>query len=208
MPIALQLLPPELRDRLMVVQQCREEDIDRVFDAYEVAGVAAELATFFDDLPYRMGGAHLVVCRSGATSCAELLDRCASHLVSAPRRWYSARAGALGASGFRSWDSLAGARRRYQRGGFACRPTFHRSRFLSQEVAIDTAPQRITSSWSGPSYRVAGAQQARHFIMRLLRAGQRSAPPLNCGVSSHELSTLNSIANFEVNRHGASNRRD
>jgi hypothetical protein len=29
---------------------------------------------------------------------------------------------------------------------------------------------------------VAGAQQARHFIMRLLRAGPRSAPPLNWGV--------------------------
>jgi UDP-N-acetylglucosamine--N-acetylmuramyl-(pentapeptide) pyrophosphoryl-undecaprenol N-acetylglucosamine transferase len=72
MPIALQLLPQEVRDRLMVVQQCREEDIDRVFDAYEVAGVAAELATFFEDLPYRMGGAHLVICRSGATTCAEL----------------------------------------------------------------------------------------------------------------------------------------
>jgi hypothetical protein len=25
-------------------------------------------------------------------------------------------------------------------------------------------------------------QQARHFIVRLLRAGQRGAPPLNCGV--------------------------
>ena len=50
---------------MMVVQQCREEDIDRVFDAYEVAGVAAELSTFFDDLPYRMGGAHLVISRSG-----------------------------------------------------------------------------------------------------------------------------------------------
>lgn len=72
MPVALQLLPQELRDRLMVVQQCREEDIDRVFDAYEVAGVAAELATFFDDLPYRMAGAHLVICRSGATTVAEL----------------------------------------------------------------------------------------------------------------------------------------
>ncbi len=72
MPVALQLLPQELRDRLMVVQQCREEDIDRVFDAYEVAGVAAELATFFEDLPYRMAGAHLVVARSGATTVAEL----------------------------------------------------------------------------------------------------------------------------------------
>ena len=55
MPVALQLLPQELRDRMMVVQQCREEDIDRVFDAYEVAGVAAELATFFEDLPYAYG---------------------------------------------------------------------------------------------------------------------------------------------------------
>lgn len=72
MPVALQLLPQEIRDRLMVVQQCREEDIDRVFDAYEVAGVAAELSTFFDDLPYRMGGAHLVISRSGATTIAEL----------------------------------------------------------------------------------------------------------------------------------------
>ncbi len=72
MPVTLQLLPQELRDRLMVVQQCREEDIDAVFDAYEVAGVAAELATFFDDLPYRMGGAHLVMCRAGATTVAEL----------------------------------------------------------------------------------------------------------------------------------------
>lgn len=72
LPVTLQLMPQELRDRLMVVQQCREEDIDAVFDAYEVAGVAAELATFFDDLPYRMGGAHLVICRSGATTVAEL----------------------------------------------------------------------------------------------------------------------------------------
>lgn len=72
MPVALQLLPQELRDRMMVVQQCRAEDIDRVFDSYEVAGVAAELATFFDDLPLRMAGAHLVVCRSGATTVAEL----------------------------------------------------------------------------------------------------------------------------------------
>lgn len=72
MPVALQLLPQELRDRLMVVQQCRAEDIDRVFDAYEVAGVAAELATFFDDLPQRMSGAHLIVSRGGATTVAEL----------------------------------------------------------------------------------------------------------------------------------------
>jgi UDP-N-acetylglucosamine--N-acetylmuramyl-(pentapeptide) pyrophosphoryl-undecaprenol N-acetylglucosamine transferase len=72
MPQALQMLPQQFRDRLFVMQQCREEDIDRVFEAYEAAGVAAELATFFEDLPYRMSNSHLVVARSGATTVAEL----------------------------------------------------------------------------------------------------------------------------------------
>lgn len=72
MPQALQMLPEQIRDRLFVMQQCREEDIDRVFDAYEAAGVAAELATFFEDLPARMSNAHLVVARAGATTVAEL----------------------------------------------------------------------------------------------------------------------------------------
>ena len=72
MPAALYLLPEHIRDRLLVVQQCREEDIENVFDAYERAGVAAELATFFDDLPERMATSHLVVSRAGATTIAEL----------------------------------------------------------------------------------------------------------------------------------------
>jgi len=72
MPSALYLLPEQIRDRLLVVQQCREEDIENVFDAYERAGVAAELATFFDDMPERMATAHLVVSRAGATTIAEL----------------------------------------------------------------------------------------------------------------------------------------
>ena len=72
MPQALQMLPQQVRDRLFVMQQCREEDIDRVFEAYEAAGIAAELATFFEDLPYRMSNSHLVVARSGATTVAEL----------------------------------------------------------------------------------------------------------------------------------------
>ncbi len=72
LPQALQLLPQQIRDRLFVMQQCREEDIDRVFDAYEAAGVAAELATFFEDLPYRMSNSHLIIARSGATTVAEL----------------------------------------------------------------------------------------------------------------------------------------
>ena len=54
------------------MQQCREEDIDRFSTVYEASGVAAELATFFEDLPHRMSNAHLIVARSGATTVAEL----------------------------------------------------------------------------------------------------------------------------------------
>lgn len=71
-PQAIQMLPEQMRDRLFVMQQCREEDIDRVFEIYESAGVAAELATFFEDLPNRMSNSHLVLARSGATTVAEL----------------------------------------------------------------------------------------------------------------------------------------
>ena len=72
MPAALALLPSHMRDRLMVVQQCRAEDLDAVFDLYEAAGVAAELSTFFEDLPQKNFETHLVISRGGASTIAEL----------------------------------------------------------------------------------------------------------------------------------------
>lgn len=71
-PPALAGLPARERARLTVVQQAREEDVERVRQAYAVAGVAAEIAPFFKDLPERMSIAHLVIARAGASSTAEL----------------------------------------------------------------------------------------------------------------------------------------
>lgn len=71
-PPALVQLPPDLRARLKVVQQAREEDLDRVRAAYAAAGIAAEVSPFFKDLPARMAASHLVVARAGASSVAEL----------------------------------------------------------------------------------------------------------------------------------------
>ena len=71
-PSAIALLPPDMRLRLDVVQQCRAEDIEAVKAAYHASGVKAELATFFGDLPARMAKAHLVVARSGAGTVSEL----------------------------------------------------------------------------------------------------------------------------------------
>lgn len=72
MPPAIALLPEAIRARLRIVQQARAEDMDRVAEAYRQLKVNVELAPFFDNLPERMAGSHLVICRSGASTVTEL----------------------------------------------------------------------------------------------------------------------------------------
>lgn len=72
LPEALTLLPAGLRARLNIVQQAREEDIDRVRAAYRSNGIAAEVASFFDSLPDIMARSHLVIARAGASTISEL----------------------------------------------------------------------------------------------------------------------------------------
>lgn len=71
-PEALASLTPDLLTRLRVVQQAREEDVERVQAAYKAAGITAEVAPFFGDLPERIAKAHLVMSRAGASTVAEL----------------------------------------------------------------------------------------------------------------------------------------
>jgi len=73
-PSALAALPDDARQRLRVVQQCRKEDIERVRSTYLDHDIQAELATFFDDVPDRLQAAHLVICRAGASTVAELVE--------------------------------------------------------------------------------------------------------------------------------------
>ena len=71
-PAALASLPEPLRRRLLVAQQCRAEDLERVQAAYAATGIAAELAPFFADVANRLATAHLVIARAGASTVAEL----------------------------------------------------------------------------------------------------------------------------------------
>lgn len=71
-PGAIAKLDADLRARLIVTQQAREEDVARVREAYAAAGVSAEIAPFFKDLPARMAVAHFVISRGGASTVAEL----------------------------------------------------------------------------------------------------------------------------------------
>ncbi|MEQ8695949.1 MAG: glycosyltransferase, partial [Bauldia litoralis] len=72
LPDAFALMDEAQRARFSVTQQCRPEDLDEVRAAYGRLGVAATLETFFDDVPQRLASAHLVICRSGASTCAEV----------------------------------------------------------------------------------------------------------------------------------------
>ena len=71
-PAAVGQLDASLGMRLNIVQQCRAEDLDAVRANYARLGVAAEVASFFVDLPARIAASHLVVSRSGASTVAEL----------------------------------------------------------------------------------------------------------------------------------------
>ncbi len=72
MPKMIAELPKAVLKTLRVAQQCRPEDIDRVRQAYEAAGVTALCKSFFEDMPELIARSHLVICRSGASSVAEL----------------------------------------------------------------------------------------------------------------------------------------
>lgn len=71
-PEAIGMLPPELRDRLNIVQQVRNEDYAQVSETYRTLGMPVELRAFFDDVPARLAAAHLVICRAGASTVSEL----------------------------------------------------------------------------------------------------------------------------------------
>jgi UDP-N-acetylglucosamine--N-acetylmuramyl-(pentapeptide) pyrophosphoryl-undecaprenol N-acetylglucosamine transferase len=71
-PDGLAMLPPALRSRLQVTQQCRPEDIEAVRARYAGHGIPAELATYFENMAERLADAHLGIGRAGASTVAEI----------------------------------------------------------------------------------------------------------------------------------------
>jgi len=72
MPRAIELLPPHLRSRVRIDQQCREAEIASTRARYDAIGANADLASFFVDIPARLASSHLVIARSGASTVSEL----------------------------------------------------------------------------------------------------------------------------------------
>jgi UDP-N-acetylglucosamine--N-acetylmuramyl-(pentapeptide) pyrophosphoryl-undecaprenol N-acetylglucosamine transferase len=71
-PDGLAMLPPALRQRLQVIQQCRAEDLEAVRARYASHDIPAELGTYFEYMHERLADAHLFIGRAGASTIAEL----------------------------------------------------------------------------------------------------------------------------------------
>jgi len=71
-PEAISRLPDDLKKRLQLVHQVRAEQISEVRARYDKNGINAELTSFIHDMSAEMKQAHLVICRAGASSVAEL----------------------------------------------------------------------------------------------------------------------------------------
>lgn len=72
LPAALAKLPKDKQRRIRLVQQCRRVELRETLQKYHALGVEVELRDFFLDLPARMTKAHLIICRSGASTISEL----------------------------------------------------------------------------------------------------------------------------------------
>jgi len=139
-PTALSQLDQATCGRLSITQQCREEDLDTVCASYAEAGIDAECASFFQDLPRRIATSHLVIGRAGASSIAELtvIGR-PSILVPLPH--------ALDNDQLRNATSLADA------GGAIC--------IAQADLTSERLQSDLTKIMSDPEMLIAGAANAK-----------------------------------------------
>jgi UDP-N-acetylglucosamine--N-acetylmuramyl-(pentapeptide) pyrophosphoryl-undecaprenol N-acetylglucosamine transferase len=71
-PKALDILRKRGRSDVHALHQAGKDAVDGVQSAYAQAGVPAEVTSFIDDMVSCYRRAHVVICRAGATSCAEI----------------------------------------------------------------------------------------------------------------------------------------
>ena len=72
MPKVFAAMTADERTAFRLWQQVRQEQLSQVKGLYDALGVDCELQPFFMDMPHIIAASHLVICRSGASTIAEL----------------------------------------------------------------------------------------------------------------------------------------
>jgi UDP-N-acetylglucosamine--N-acetylmuramyl-(pentapeptide) pyrophosphoryl-undecaprenol N-acetylglucosamine transferase len=71
-PEAVAQLPEDMRARIEITQQAREEQVSAVRARYAALGVKADIEPFFRDMGAKLARTHLVIARAGASTVTEL----------------------------------------------------------------------------------------------------------------------------------------
>jgi UDP-N-acetylglucosamine--N-acetylmuramyl-(pentapeptide) pyrophosphoryl-undecaprenol N-acetylglucosamine transferase len=71
-PEAMLRLPDDIISRLLIVQQARPDQLESIRNLYQKARINAVVEPFFSDMHERLGAAHLVIGRAGASTVSEL----------------------------------------------------------------------------------------------------------------------------------------
>ena len=72
-PEAISRLSADLKSRIFISQQCREEDMVGTREAYRRLAVNADLKSFFNDIPEQFARSHLLLSRAGASTVSEAM---------------------------------------------------------------------------------------------------------------------------------------
>ena len=71
LPKAFFNLSEDLKSKINIMQQCREELVDETFNQYLAFNLNGEIKPFFIDMPEKIRQAHLVIARAGSSSIFE-----------------------------------------------------------------------------------------------------------------------------------------
>ena len=71
-PEAIKLLPEEYRDKILLVQQAREELVEETRGKYLEIGVSHKVESFYDNMGELLADCDFVIARSGASTVAEI----------------------------------------------------------------------------------------------------------------------------------------
>ncbi len=66
-------LPEDIKAKLFIYQQVKQEDIALIEEIYAKEGIDCEIKSFFTDINDKLNRANLVIARSGASTIAELI---------------------------------------------------------------------------------------------------------------------------------------
>ena len=67
-------LPAEIKNKLSIYQQVKEEDIEKLKEIYSKEGIECEINSFFTDMDIKLSKSNLVIARAGASTIAELIE--------------------------------------------------------------------------------------------------------------------------------------